>query len=152
MKYKGCALMLLRIAVGVVFVYHGWSKFSNMEGTIMFFSGIGLSSFWAYVATYVELLGGIAILVGFNTRIAAMLGAVIMLVAIAKVHWPHGFNGAAGGYEYQFVLLLNFIALAIMGGGRHSVDAMYGTCMIGNKCDMGDNNCCDKKGKNCECC
>ncbi len=152
MKYKGCALMLLRIAVGVVFVYHGWIKFDNMVGTIGFFSGIGLSSFWAYAVTCVELLGGIALIVGFNTRIAAMLGAVIMIVAIAKVHWSNGFSAIGGGYEYQFLLLVNFIVLAIMGAGKHSVDAMYGTCMIGNKCDMGDDNCCDKKGRNCECC
>lgn len=154
MKYKGCALMLLRLAVGAVFVYHGWAKVQNMDATLAMFAGMGISSFFTYVAAYVELLGGAALILGFNTRLAAALGFVVMTVALFKVHWANGFNIMQGGYEYAMVLLANFAALFIMGGGPHSADAMYGTCwgdkMGWCKCDTCD--CGDKKGNKCNCC
>ena len=145
--------MLIRIAVGVVFVYHGWAKVQDMNATVTMFAGMGISSFWTYVAAYTELLGGIALLVGFNTRIAAALGVIVMSVAIYKVHGANGFNIMKGGYEYAFVLILNFLALIILGGGKHSVDAMMGTDMVANSGLCQKSTCdCHKNSKKCECC
>ena len=153
MKYKSCAILLLRIAVGVVFVYHGWDKIQNMADYQGFFNTIGLGSWLAFVA-YVELLAGVALIIGFNTRIAAMLGLIVMLVAIMKVHWMHGFNSMQGGYEYAFVLCLNFIALMILGSGRHSTDAMYGTCLLSKMGYCKKDGTCevDHNSKKCDCC
>ena len=153
MKYKGCALFLIRLAVGVVFVYHGWAKVSDMSNTVAMFSGMGIPAFLTYIAAYTEFLGGIALIVGFNTRIAATLGFIVMSVAFCKVHWANGFNIMHGGYEYAMVLLANFAALVIVGGGRHSMDAMYGTCMLDRVGWCTHESCDCKKGdKKCDCC
>ena len=69
-----------------------------------------------------ELLCGIAMLLGLLTRLAAVGLGVIMVGAIAMVHWPHGFNLGEGGYEYNVVLLGNCIVLMLTGGGTLAAD------------------------------
>lgn len=140
MKYKGYALMLLRIVLAFVFLYHGWAKVGDMTGTVGFFASIGLSPFWTYVAAYVEVIVGVMLLIGWNTRIAATVGGIIMLVAIYKVHWSHGYNSMAGGYEYQLLLLTNLVYLFVVGAGRYSIDDTYGTCMLENSGFIKDSN------------
>ena len=71
-----------------------------------------------------ELLGGIAMLIGFLTRLAAVGLAVIMVGAIAFVHGKNGFSGSpeAPGYEYNVVLLGDCIVLLLTGGGTLAAD------------------------------
>jgi putative oxidoreductase len=72
-----------------------------------------------------ELLGGIAMLLGFLTRLAALGLIVIMAGAIALVHWPNGFSIIQGGYEYNIVLIGICIALILTGGGPLAMDRWF---------------------------
>ncbi|HLD81699.1 MAG TPA: DoxX family protein, partial [Patescibacteria group bacterium] len=74
-KMKDYALLALRIAVGVIFIYQGWLKLNNIEFVTTMFDevGIPLAGFFAYLVAIVEFLGGIAVLVGFYTSGFALL-------------------------------------------------------------------------------
>lgn len=114
---KNTALLLVRIALASAFIYHGWSKLQGMEGAIGFFASIGLASFWVYIVAWVEFLGGILMLFGIKVREVGVLFAIILFVAIYKVHLGQGFKGL----ELQFVLLLASLAMVFSGAGRYSL-------------------------------
>ena len=123
------ALLILRIALGIVFVAHGLQKsfgvFSGpgINGFTQYLSGLGFvpAVFWAYVAAYTELVGGICVLLGLFTRIASALIFILLVVATVRVHLTHGFFGAAGGFEYNLVLLCICIVLMLLGAGTPSI-------------------------------
>jgi putative oxidoreductase len=125
---KDLALMLVRVAVALVFTYHGWMKVSGMEGTLGFFASLGIPAVLTYFVAYVEFLGGLALLAGLFTRYIAPIFAVIMVFAIYLVHFSKGFNNMAGGYEFPLTLLLSSIALAIAGAGAYSLDQKMCKC------------------------
>src|SRR3989338_3885677 len=108
------ALLVLRIGVGALFIYAGWGKVSDLPGTVAFFGTIGFVPFWAYLVAFVELLGGIAVLLGGGTRVAAALLSIIMLVAIYKT-W--------GNPQMMTPLsvLISTLALKLGGGGKYSL-------------------------------
>jgi putative oxidoreductase len=81
------------------------------------------------LAVLIEFLGGIAMIVGLLARPFALGLIVIMLVAIAKVHWKNGFflasqPGQANGWEYNFALIAMALAVLIGGAGALSVDIL----------------------------
>lgn len=117
------ASLLLRLALGVVFAYAGWTKFYDMRDTVGFFTAIGIPSILAFYVTYIELLGGIAMILGILVRYAAFLNAINMLVAIWLLR-THGFSLAHGGFEYNFVLALTGIALVLIGEGKYSLSRL----------------------------
>ena len=112
------ALLLLRVALGAVFVAHGWQKLTHMEGTVMFFGSLGFPAVLAYLVALVEFLGGIAMLLGIFLPYAGTLIAIVMLVAAFYVKAGKSF---IGGWEFDFVLLLLAVALAIAGPGRYGI-------------------------------
>jgi putative oxidoreductase len=71
------------------------------------------------------LLGGIAMLLGFLTRVAALGLAVIMVGAIATVHWPNGFDIVKHGWEYNYLIIIVCAALVLLGGGTAAVDRVF---------------------------
>jgi len=119
-------LVLLRIVVGAVFAAHGAQKiFENtIPGTVEGFRGMGipLAEIAAPVVAWVELVGGFLLILGIFTRLAAMLLAIDMVVALVVVHLPAGFWVGDGGYEFVAVLGAAALALAFAGAGRFSVD------------------------------
>lgn len=112
-------LLLLRVGVGAVFLYHGWDKVGNMEGVIGFFGSLGFPPALAYLVAWIETLGGIALILGVYARHAALLTAIVALVALVKVHLPNGFSISAGGYEFILVLLVGSLAVLMVGAGRY---------------------------------
>jgi putative oxidoreductase len=119
-------LLLVRIAVGLVFVMHGgqkWFVFGH-AGTAAFLAQIGipLPSLSAVLISTAEFGGGLAVLAGLGTRIAGAVLAFSMAVAIATVHVVHGFFAPAG-VEYPLTLLLTNLALVMTGAGAYSIDA-----------------------------
>src|SRR5437588_31626 len=109
-------LTIVRVVVGIVFIAHGAQKLFGfgLSGITGGFTqmGVPLPTLSAPVVTFVELLGGIALVLGLFTRIAAILLAIDMLGAIVLVHFKNGFF-LPTGYEYAFTLLFVMIAVAV---------------------------------------
>ena len=125
-KSREYGLLILRLVVGIVFIAHGWQKLSGgIEGVGGFFGVLGIpaAGFFAYVVTFVELLGGIALVLGFLTSVASGLLAITMIVALFVVHLPNGFSVGNGGYEFVLTLLAAAIALSFTGPGAFSLDS-----------------------------
>ncbi len=121
--YRDWALLVLRLAVGVIFIYHGQQKWGlwNAEPSAMMSAGqIYLMRFLSVV----EPLGGLGLILGSLTQWAALGLALIMLGAIyTKMFvWQIGFAGTAG-WEFDLILLAANLVLLAMGAGALSVDA-----------------------------
>ncbi|MEV0993701.1 DoxX family protein [Nonomuraea sp. NPDC050202] len=119
------ALLLARVAIGVIFLVHGYQKFATMgiAGTTKFFESVGipLAGLAAPAVAVLEVAGGLALILGAALPIAGTLLALDMLGAIAFVH---GANGLAGDGGYEFVLALAAASLAVgfTGGGALALD------------------------------
>jgi putative oxidoreductase len=115
-------LVPLRLVVGLVFMVHGAQKLFvfGLGGAAGFMAkvGIPLPFLAAVVVTAVELLGGLALILGLGTRLAAALLAFDMLVAILVVKLSAGF---VGGYEFELTLLGASLSLALLGAGPVSL-------------------------------
>lgn len=121
-KLKPLALLLLRCALGVIFIYHGMPKlFGNSQQFLEFFGRMGFPPFMAYVAGVVELFGGVLLIAGLFTRVAGFLLAGEMAVAIWKVHMSKGVL-AVNEYEFPLALAVAAFALATIGAGAISLD------------------------------
>ena len=95
---KDTGLLLLRLVLAVVFIYHGWAKVTNIDGTLGFFTQIGLGNIvLVYLAGYGEFIGGILVGIGLLTRYASLVLVAISAVAIATVHLSKGFGAMGGG-------------------------------------------------------
>lgn len=118
-------LTLLRLSLGITFLIHGLDKFqSGIAGTATFFESLGMPGFTAYVVALIELLGGIAMILGLGTRVVAGLFAIIMAVAIFKVKLAIGFlgNGQMAGYELDLILLVISVYLALKNKTSWALD------------------------------
>ncbi len=94
-----------------------------MEGFTKMISSLGFTpaAFWAYVAAYTEVIGGVFLLFGVFTRISAALLFILIMVAGMTVHASKGFFLSAGGFEYTFIIACACAALALLGSGELSV-------------------------------
>ena len=94
-KQHDVGITIMRVVAGLVFVMHGWQKFSTMghSGVTGFFgqAHIPFASVSAWIVMLLELVGGVLLAIGFLTRVIAAAFAFEMLVAIAAVHFKHGF-------------------------------------------------------------
>jgi putative oxidoreductase len=113
-------LLILRLAVGAVFVMHGGQKIfvMGLHGVAGFLGSLGfpVPTVAAIVLMSVEFLGGVALILGVFTRYAAALLAVNMLVAISTVHLKNGFF-LPHGFEFALTLLAANLALLLSGPG-----------------------------------
>lgn len=122
---KNIGLLIIRVVVGAIFAYAGWLKVSNMggdTGTIASFAQMGFNAFWAYVASYTEFLGGIALILGYGTKIAGILLTITMAVAI-KVVYP------VGGLQMAMLpIVLGAVTLGLTftGSGSYALGAKCG--------------------------
>ena len=130
------APLLVRVAVGVVFVYHGADKVGligpdGFQESIRAaigaaeHAGFRPAEFWGYALALTELLGGGLLVVGFATRYAALSLAFVMGVAVFTVHGLSVFDVRKGGFEYAGVLLLACVSLVFSGSGLLSVDQVF---------------------------
>ena len=120
------ARTLLRMVTGFLFAAHGWQKFNEftIAGTQASFAQMGVpaANVAAPVIATLELVGGIALILGVLTRVFAALLAVNMLGALFLVHASAGIFAAAGGYELVLILAAAALAVALVGAGKVSVD------------------------------
>ena len=126
--YPDLVSIPLRIVLGILFAVHGHPKlFKEFKGTAKFLKGIGFRppAFWAAVLGVTEFFGGLALLLGFATRVAAALLIIAMLVALYfnAFKWKKPFKG---GYEFDLLLIAGLLTLLLLGAGPISIDAMLG--------------------------
>jgi putative oxidoreductase len=118
-------LLLLRLVLGIIFIWHGYPKLTHPNARHGVFVQHGLPGYFVTIAGVLEVFGGGVLILGFLTRIAALLLAIEMGVAIWKVHSAGGYL-AVHNYEFPLVLAVACFALATVGAGRASVDcALY---------------------------
>jgi putative oxidoreductase len=117
-------LLLLRVALGIIFLAHGYPKLAHLRGEAQmqgFFVEHGLPGYFVYVAGVIETFGGGLLILGLFTRGAALLLAIEMSVAIWKVHSAHGYF-AVNEYQFPLTLATSCFALATIGAGMISLD------------------------------
>jgi len=117
-------LTALRLAVATIFIKHGAQKlfvmgFAGVTGAFTHM-GVPLPGVIGPLICLLEFFGGIALALGFLTRLIALGFVCDMLGAILLVLLPKGFSG----FEFEFLLLTSSLALALTGAGRFSVDDM----------------------------
>jgi putative oxidoreductase len=119
------SLFLLRAALALIFIYHGYPKLVHAnEGMREFFTLHGLPAYFVSVAGTLECFGSLLLLVGLFTRVAALLLAVEMAVAIWKVHSVHGAL-VVKEYEFPLIIAAACFALTTLGAGSLSVDSLF---------------------------
>ncbi|MEV5324227.1 DoxX family protein [Nonomuraea sp. N2-4H] len=118
-------LLVARVAVGVIFLVHGYQKFATMgiAGTTEFFESVGipLAGVAAPAVAALEVLGGLALILGAALPIAGILLALDMVGAIVFVHGANGLAGE-GGYEFVLALAAASLAVGFTGGGAFALD------------------------------
>jgi putative oxidoreductase len=115
-------LLLLRWALGIIFVFHGYPKLLHQgAGMQVFFTQHGLPGYFVYVAGILEVFGGGLLILGLFARAAGLLLAVEMAVAIWKVHSGGGVL-EVHNYEFPLMMATASFAIATMGAGMISLD------------------------------
>jgi putative oxidoreductase len=129
-SHAGPEATVLRLPIGLILAAHGgqklfaWFGGYGLEGTGQWMASVGLEPgfLMAILAGGAEFFGGVALMLGLLTRIAAATNALTMLVALLWVHASQGFFLNAHGIEYALALLAATVSLFIMGGGQYSLD------------------------------
>ena len=115
-------LLIIRIALGAIFTHHGWAKLGNVTGTEGFMSAIGLPGFMAYAIIIVEVLGGLMLIFGVLTRVAAVATGIAMVVAVVLATLPHkGFLGS----EFEVLLAVVSFGIAFIGAGKYRLAHIF---------------------------
>lgn len=131
------AATALRLALGIMILPHGlqktigWFGGYGFKGTMDYLTGtVGAPWIFALLAILAESVGGLLLIAGFGTRVAALGVGGVMLVA-ATQHWSNGFfmnwfgNQKGEGVEFHLLALGMVVALLILGGGKWSVDSLF---------------------------
>jgi uncharacterized membrane protein YphA (DoxX/SURF4 family) len=121
-RYYEWSMLILRLALGIVFISHGLQKFSGMEGTIKFFASLGMPAIAAYGVATIESVGGALLIVGFLPRIAAAAICLVMLGAIFTVKMS---KGLIGGYEFELALLAMAFAVMLSGSSLFALQNLF---------------------------
>jgi putative oxidoreductase len=132
-KMYGWAAIPLRLGLGTMFIGHGLQKAFGLfngpgiKGFSDMLAGMGFTQpvFWAYVAAYTELIGGICLIIGLGTRISAALLFTLIVVAGVTVHIKNGFFLGGGGIEYVLIIACACLSLLILGTGKFGICSKF---------------------------
>ena len=125
-RLQPLALLVLRFVLGAIMIAHGYGKvFGGMQRFSHMVGGLGIPGWMAYLAAAAEFGGGILIVIGLITRLAALAIFLEMLVAISKVHFKNGLMGQ-GGYEFPMAVATIAFALIFLGAGPIALDHIRG--------------------------
>ncbi len=119
-RSAGFGIALLRLSLGIMWIAHAMLKLFvfTLPGTAAFFASVGFPGFLAYPVFGLEVLGGVALVLGIYAR-QASLALVPVMAAAASVHVPNGWvhTSPGGGWEYPVFLIVASIALWLLGDG-----------------------------------
>jgi len=121
-KLKPIALLLLRVALGVIFIYHGYPKLEHAQQWVQNFRHMGFPGFFAYISGTLEVFGGALLIIGLFARIAGLLLAIEMAIALTKVHGLLTNPASIHSYELPLSLCVGCFVLATVGAGLISID------------------------------
>ncbi|MDT6940909.1 DoxX family protein [Brucella pseudogrignonensis] len=125
---NGLATLVARVFLSILFILAGFSKLTAISGTAGYFAGLGLPvpTVTAVIVGLVEFVGGLAILVGFQTRIAAAIVALLTIGAtlVAHMNFAEGMNALMA--QKNLAIAGGLILLALQGAGSISIDAKRG--------------------------
>jgi putative oxidoreductase len=129
-RFRDQGLLLLRLGLGVMFIYHGWPKIhagpAMWHGLGMAAGHVGIHfapTFWGFMAAFAEFGGGILLCAGFLTRIACVLLVIDMLVA-TSMHLGSGQGLMVASHAIECGIV--FLSLIFIGPGRFSIDSTFG--------------------------
>lgn len=115
--------LLLRLTLAALFLSHAaWKVLViGLPGFIRYFGSLGLPEWFAYTIITLEIVGGVALIVGVLVRWVAILFAAELIGTIAMVHGAKGFlfTSAGGGWEYPAFAAATAIALVLLGDGPY---------------------------------
>ena len=124
-------IFILRLVVGLIFTVHGYGKVfgggpfgfgvSGFAGGLTAFGGAAIGIAW--IVALIELLGGLALILGLFTKTFSILLGIEMVVALLMVHVPNGFYASNG--EFPLLLLAGSLAILFLGAGRYALDQKF---------------------------
>jgi putative oxidoreductase len=120
---------LVRFAIGWNLIVHGWGKVLRgpaAQAAQLAKDGMDLGQPLAYLLIFVELVGGVCIVLGLATRFFAAAIAIEMGLLTFHTYWSHGFSWTGRGYEYVLMWGIVSLAIALRGGGPYSLDRKIG--------------------------
>jgi len=119
------AALLLRVGLGVLFLAHVALKIFvfTVPGTVGFFQSLGVPAVIAYGVIALELLGGVALIIGFYAPYVALPLAAEMIATIVMVHGANGwlFTNNGGGWEYPAFWAVALVVLFLLGDGAYAI-------------------------------
>jgi putative oxidoreductase len=122
-KLKPLALLLLRVALGAIFIYHGYPKlFGHTREAMQNFVHLGFPGYFVYIAGVIEFFGGCLLIIGLFTRLAGLLLVGEMAVGLWRVHKIIQDPLAVRNFELPLSLAVGAFALAALGAGLLSFD------------------------------
>lgn len=118
---------VLRVVTGVIMATHGALKLLDLQGTVQGFADLGIPypQYAVYFAIAGEFFGGLGLVLGLLTRVAALGTWSTMAVAIGFAHFGHGLLAKNGGWEFPLLLALVSLFFVTHGGGPASLDAWF---------------------------
>ena len=132
-RLASMAPLAVRLITGIIMLAHGWQKLTqmgpgNFGGQMLAGMGVPLPVFMGYAGTFLEIIGGILLIVGVLSRLAALLLTIDLVVAVLLVKVNVGFlSGSSGtGAELDLALIAGFLVVLFAGPGRFSVDHALG--------------------------
>ncbi len=127
---RNVGLLIARVGLGIAFLAHGLQKLNTWgyAGTKAAFEQLDVPAapVSAFLATWLEILGGIALIAGVLTPVFAALLFLDMFGAFALVHSDSGLWVKDGGYELVLALGMGMLLLVVSGAGKFSVDGVLG--------------------------
>lgn len=123
-KNTDLGLLLLRITVAGLMLFHGFAKLSNLDGIKGMLSSNGLPEFMAYGSYITELIAPVLIIIGFRTRLASLTFFLGMITALFLAHSENMFAlSKTGGLEIELILLyaLGALVLFFTGSGKYAI-------------------------------
>jgi len=129
-EQAAAAALLLRLALGVMFLAHAWLKIKvfTPAGTAQYFKSLGVPGELAYLTIAAEVGGGILLILGIETRWVALALVPLILGTIVLVHGKAGwqFTNKDGGWEFPAFWAVGLVALALLGDGAAALGPMLG--------------------------
>ncbi len=135
--HRSVGLFLIRLAVGLVFLSHGCMKIGNLGMVQGMFVGFGLPGVTGIFIAWLEVIGGLALILGIVPRLFGLLFGIEMLVAILLTGPGRGYQP----HELEIFLMLVSFGIMFAGSGRFSLWSAECYRCGAYMCKMGPNNC-----------